>query len=631
MLALRDAFVADIAPQSTTSASGISEGSGATVQVDRSVFSNTGSIGIDVQSATSLSVNDAEIYNVQGLSGIQTYNSQLDVARVYVHGISGIGMNVANGHARILDSVIEAVRTSGTRPETGTGILTIGASAQISGVRIARVDAVGIGALSPPRGSTVDISSSVISDTTNPVSGSQTGGILAAITNGNDVDVNISNVLIERANWFGVNAKVGSHVHIGDSVFRQILGHGSDLGVAVNVDPGSAATVERVLVSDSTGVGFGVSGANATLDISDSSVRNITPQNMTNFSLSGGLVVDDGARATFRHSRVENVGICGVMVSQSDGTTGTNLEFEDSIVTGIAPMMQSTGGSIFAVGLAIEGGASGGLTRSVIEQMAPLGVYVRAGSLAIRDSAIRQITSLGDGRCATAIFSVSGAAVSAARVLLDQCQDSALYSSYMGQITLSDSIVQHISSSQYGYGQAITAVGSGTVQVSRVAAIDTAGAAVMATPTSAVTGAAGGATPSSMETGAAVTGHDLYVEGVGSSNIRVSIAADGTPHADGPPVSYALHAGAGANINIDHGVLVRAGFGVYDAWGTMTLSSSVISGMLDSAGASSGPLPTFTDVSMFGNVSDQIVARGDLPSAATVPPPEPACTNQGCL
>jgi hypothetical protein len=365
--------------------------------------------------------------------------------------------------------------------------------------------------------------------------------------------------------------------------------------------------------------------ADTILDVSKSVVRNLVSDNPPNASDSNGLVVLNGAQGTFRNSRIENVIGSGAWIghSMTDAPAAT-AEIDDSIVTNITPEYTEGSRVGFAWGVAVGPAATVAVNRSVIQQISPVGASCYDGSsLVVRDSTLRGITSRGDGNAAVALEAFLGGIIDAQRVLIDQCDDSGMMAEAMGRISLSDSILERISPSPYGYGQALAALGSGTIAVSRVAAVETGGAAIMATP--------GGDLESGSGTGSAVSGHDIYVADVRSSSIRVAIGDDGTPRADGPAVSYALHAGAGSNVRIDHGVLVRAGFGFYDASGTMTLSSSVISEMLDSAGASSGPSPTLTDMSIFGNADNGIAIRGDLPSAAILPPPTPACTNPNCL
>jgi hypothetical protein len=229
------------------------------------------------------------------------------------------------------------------------------------------------------------------------------------------------------------------------------------------------------------------------------------------------------------------------------------------------------------------------------------------------DSAILGTRAWTDGSRGNGLIADHGTTVSATRLYVQGAREFGVFAVSGGSVDLHDVIVAEVQTSSRGVGLGVASAGGSMLTGERVAVTHAAGAAFGSI--SRVAEAMGA--PSQMS----IT--DAFVLGVAPS-----VLSAGEPNA-----AYGFHAGEQSTLMCVRGVVDGAGYGFYDASGTMGLDTAIIAHQSNALGASAGAGLFLVNVQGTQNANDGVVNNVSLPAAGGLaPPPLPSgCTPQGCM
>jgi hypothetical protein len=430
-------------------------------------------------------------------------------------------------------------------------------------------------------------------------------------------------VLARQARDVGIALHTGTFGTLSDVVVRDDIGDSGLIGFGLLAMEGSQVEVHDIAVSHVQGVAMASVGEHSQLVVDRAFAGHTTVPVVTGFPQGAALAVISGGHATFRHVRVDDAQLFGLILAKDDGLD-TGAVLEDSAIVGTTPVFATQVQNVL-------GGAAGAsedthleIRRTLVERNSPMAVFSGAGArVEITDSAIRHTITTNRGLSSAGLFAFNDAVLHAERVLVEAAQNTGFISYVNATIEWSDGILAGVAPDQFGFGTGGNASGDGHLVLDRVAILDTHGAALMATPFMDPT------TP--RQTGASIVARDLYVRGIGSSPIRVDYDEMDEPVRVSNEASYGIHAGSMCSLDVTRGVLIDAAYGFYASSGTLGIHDGVIASMRDSAGATSAADPVLERVGFVSNARDSIDENTDLPEGAMLRAPSSSCANPACL
>jgi hypothetical protein len=519
---------------------------------------------------------------------------------------AGVLLRDAVTHVVLTDSAVRGTRPHALDGHTGFGI-DVGLQAQLTGARLLITDnsVAGLVARDPRTAVVMD---DVRVERTRPDAVDQTSGRGLVFLDG--CTGSLGHVRAELNADAALRASgTGTLVRISESALVDTLPQASDLrrGIGLDAALGAAVVGRGLLITGSHAEGVLALDPATDVRVSDSIVRATHPR-VADRGGGEGVAAGTGASVSLERVLVEGNREAGVEASD----VGTSVSLASAVV---AETLPSAFDGHLGVGLEVVGGA--GLVASAVliraNRTAGLLVDGVGSRVVVSDSAVSDTASDSVSLAAgMGVVLQNGAQGQLRRCLVDRNREAGLFVISPGTVAdASDVVLSNVSPSARGAGFGAVVGGGATLSGSRIAAVNTGGAAICATfPSSGDVDQLGGT----------VRIEDLFVQRVTPSTIQF----DSATHPSGPLAAYGLHAGTHSSVAVRNAVLAEGGLGFYRGAGTLELHSAVIASQATSAGATSGDdglYPLILDgVHFQSNASDEVRRNAGLPEADQPPP-----------
>ncbi len=229
----------------------------------------------------------------------------------------------------------------------------------------------------------------------------------------------------------------------------------STFGRGVNIEEGASAQIRASVVDRNHEVAVFVSGADSTLTINDTVLRDTRSQT-SDGNFGRGLVVQDGASATASRVALERNRHVGVYAAGA----GVMLSLEDIVIRATDG---ASGDESAGHGLSCQRGAAVTVRRALIEDNHDLGVFVNGlgTRLEMEDTLVHgTLSQASDASAGRGLNIQGGASVHGTRVVVEENRDVGVYVTGAGtSLTLSDAIVRDTefqeSTDTHGHGLSV--------------------------------------------------------------------------------------------------------------------------------------------------------------------------------
>ncbi len=502
-------------------------------------------------------------------------------------------------------------------PANGRGVVAR-AGARVELTEVAVTNNVGIGVLGDEAMTRVLVRRSAVRGTR---AGSDGNGFGLRATNGAALEV--TETLIAGNATTGVQASgPGAEASITTCRVRGSLPAADvDPGYGLVARDGAHLRMEGVIVDANRSAGVVASGAATRVEVRDGLVRDT----LVGREGTSGYGLQASAGATVEISRAVFEGNSTAGVSAIDPGTRVTLDacvvrdtLRDARGLGGIGIHASTGAALQAVGCTIHGNAASGMHvvgATLVDGGVPSDASVAAATL--RGSLIRGALPKGGGATSFGISASNRARVSVSRVQVLGCTGVGIYTTFPGtrldiassvvrgtrgydgrnfgrgveanngsvirangllvedsreigvaivdggtSLVGTDVLIRGVRPAVRGFGVGLYTFSQGRTALTRLAVVDVFGAGLVAVPR-----------PQYPRSSVSVA--DLYVRDVGESTVQFNQSGM-TESRVGDPVSYGLHAGLGATVDVSRAVIEDVGYGFYNASGAMFIRQGVI-------------------------------------------------------
>ncbi len=469
-------------------------------------------------------------------------------------------------------------------------------------------------------GTRVVIAESIVRDTTagrDP----QFGWALSA---SDDSVVDIQQSLFANNTNIGLFVQTQSSLTIADSVIRNT--HAANTGIlafGVSASEGGRISMDRSVVARSSGIAMWSTTAGSLIRVTDSVVTETeTVTDPAGNSLAVGLLASlrgrlDATRVTLASNRVFGV------VAQDPGSA-VNLLDSAVITTRVA--RGSTLAAAASAVIAFEGAAVHASRCWFDANDFATAWAATRGVVTLADCRARGTLRGGNGGSANALIVTDHGQLDATRLLIDSnIECGALTFDAGSTLSLRDVIIDTVIPTERGLGVGVMASAGSRVDVSRLAVIDSVGAAIASVPYEGSPATVGNAQ---------LRGADVFVHRVRTSTIRWRMDGN-TAVPIGRSVAYGVHSASTCSMDLARVAIDEGGYGFYANGTTFVLRDASITRQLDAAGVSNGEGASGVSVRLEGivareNAVDDILRNVDLPEGTSLPAPTPVCPVQGC-
>jgi hypothetical protein len=316
-------------------------------------------------------------------AGVWASGGSIDVEGVIIRSTPDAGLFAMGGAITGRDILIDGIVT-GTLGPGGVGALAIGGS-RLSLSRVVIRGVVGFGAFAQDPGSAMSLTDVAIVDLQSTPGTLALGRAVHAV---GSASVSISRLYVAHAKESGVNsAEMGSSISISDAVIEKLDGFGSNSGSAIQLGQGGAATVRRVLVDSSLHTALSVQDPGTRLSLSDVIVKNTLPD-PTNGTFGRALALMSGcrvdaSRVVFQKNRYAAV--------YADGM-GTSLSLDDATIEDTDSRASD---GLLGIGVAVVNAATASITRARVVNSRGAGVRVDGASTALTATDLEVCLSSG--------------------------------------------------------------------------------------------------------------------------------------------------------------------------------------------------------------------------------------------